>query len=118
MRDCRCILKSVRNKLYKAFLKSPEDKKPPKDTKCKNRLNHVIKVAKKMYYEEQLIMHKQNSKMIWKTLNEIINKSNENSKIAKTFVGNNSAIIDDPKDIANRFNKYFIKIGHNILPRE
>ena len=47
----RCILKSVRNenKLYKAFLNSPDDRKRQKYTKYKNRLNHVIKVAKKMY---------------------------------------------------------------------
>ena len=54
------ILKSVRSKniLYKAFLNSPDDRKRQKYTKYKNRLNHVIKVAKKMYYEKQLIMQK------------------------------------------------------------
>ena len=68
-----------------------------------------------MYYEEQLIMHKENSKMIWNTLNQILNKSNKISKIAKTFVGNNSSnIIDDPKDIANKFNDYFVNIGPNL----
>ena len=60
----RCILKSVRSKniLYKAFLNSPDDRKRQKYTKYKNRLNHVIKVAKKMYYEEQLIMQKKTQK--------------------------------------------------------
>ncbi len=38
-----------------------------------------------MHYEQQLVMHKQNSKMIWKTLNQILNKPNKNSKIAKAL---------------------------------
>jgi hypothetical protein len=113
----KCILKSVRNKnkLYRAFLMNPNDKDRQKYTKYKNKLNHIIKVAKKMHYEEQLVMHKQNSKMVWKTLNQILNKPNKNSKIAKSFVGNNSTdIIDDPIDIANKFNDYFVKIGPNL----
>ena len=43
----------------------------------------MIEAAKKMYYEEKLIMRKENSKMIWNTLNQILNKSNKSSKIAK-----------------------------------
>ena len=113
----RCTLKSVRNKnkLNKAFLKNPDNKKGQKYTKYKNRFNHIIKAAKKTYYEEQLIMHKENSKMIWNTLNQIPKKPNKTSKIAKTVVGNNSSnIIDDPKDIANKFNDYFVNIGPNL----
>ena len=83
--------------------------------KYKNKLNHIIKIAKKTYYEEQLIKHKQNSRMIWKTLNEILNKRNKNTKISKTFVENSSStIIHDPKKIANKFNDYFINIGPNL----
>ena len=55
--------------------------------------------------------------MIWKTLNQILNKSNKNSKVVKSFVGNvSSDIIDDPKDIANRsrFNDYFTSISPNL----
>ena len=55
-----CVLKSVRNKnrLCKAFLNSQDDRKRQKYTKYKNRLNHVIKSANKLYYEEQLIHKK------------------------------------------------------------
>ena len=33
-------------------------------------------------------MHKKYSKMIWKTPNQILTKSNKNSNVAKSFVGN------------------------------
>jgi hypothetical protein len=68
-----------------------------------------------MHYEEQLIVHKQNSKMIWTTLNQILNKPNKNSENSKSFVENNlTKTIDNPIDIANKFNDYFVKIGPNL----
>ena len=61
----RCILKSVgnKNKLYKPFLNNPNNRNRQKDTKYRKKLNHIIKLAKKIYYEEQLIKDKQN---FWK----------------------------------------------------
>jgi acetyl-CoA carboxylase carboxyltransferase component len=51
----------------------------------KKKLNHIIKLAKKKY-EDQFIKYKQNSRMMWKTLNELLNKPKKNTKISKTFV--------------------------------
>jgi hypothetical protein len=42
-------------------------------------------MAKKTYYEEELIKHTQNSRMMWKTLNELLNKPKKNTKISKKF---------------------------------
>ena len=50
---------------------------------------------------------------MWKTLNELLNKPTKNNKLTKTFVESNSNIIEDPEEIANKFNDYFINIGHN-----
>jgi hypothetical protein len=49
----RCIAKSVKqkNKLYKKYLQYPKGKNEKIYKKYKNKLNHVIKVAKKKYYE-------------------------------------------------------------------
>jgi AAA15 family ATPase/GTPase len=57
--------------------------------------------------------------MMWKTLNELLNKPKKNStKISKTFIENcSSNIIDDPKTIADNFNDYFINIGPNLQIR-
>jgi hypothetical protein len=112
-----CILKSVRNdnKLYKTFLMNRNSKNEKSYKNYKNKLNHIIKRAKKKYYEDQLIKYKQNSRMMWKTLNELLNKPKKNTKISKTFVENcSSNIIDDPKTIADNFNDYFINIGPNL----
>jgi ribosomal protein S17E len=52
-----CILKSVRNKnkLYKTFLMNRNSKNEQLYKNYKNKLNHIIKMAKKTYYEDQLI---------------------------------------------------------------
>ena len=53
--------------------------------------------------------------MMWKTLNDILNKPKKNAKLSKTFVENcSSNIIDDPKTIADNLNDYFINIGPNL----
>ena len=69
-----------------------------------------------MYYESLLIKHKQNSRMIWKTVNEILNKRlKNNDKISKTFIQTNSSnILDDPEEIANEFNDYFVNDDDGI----
>ena len=115
-----CILKSVRtkNKLYKTYLMNPTDKNEQIYKKYKNKLNHVIKTAKKKYYESLLIKHKQNSRIVWKTLNEILNKPNKNTNISKTFIQTNSTdVLDNPKEIANKFNHYFVNVGPNLASK-
>lgn len=50
-------------------------------------MNHVIKLSKKMYYEEQLLIkYKQDIKMTWRTLNEILNKRMKNKELPKEFM--------------------------------
>ena len=73
-----CILKSVRNKnkLYKAFLRIRKGKNEHLHKNYKNKLNHIIEIAKKTYYEDQLTKYKQNSIMLWKTL--LVDRTNKN----------------------------------------
>ncbi len=111
-----CILKSVRNKnkLHKTFLMDRNSKNEQLYKNYKNKLNHN-KNGKKKYYEDQLIKHKRSSRMVWKTLNELLNKPKKNIKISQTFVETcSSNIIDDPLKIANHFNDYFINVGPNL----
>ena len=58
----KSVLKSVRtkNKLYKAYLLNSNKK----NQNSYKKLNHIIKASKKMYYEDQLIKYKHNTKMI------------------------------------------------------
>ena len=111
------ILKSV-NRKHKLYLLNSNKRNENTYKRYKNKLNHIIKVSKKLYtyYEEQLIKYKNDTKMIWYTLNKALNKNRKKKEMPKSFFGNNSMdIIDVPKKIANGFNEYFINVGPNLV---
>ena len=70
------------------------------------------------YYEEQLINYKHDTKVLWKTLNEIMNRNKTNRMLPKEFNGNSPGErITDPNTIANRFNDYFVNIGPGLAKK-
>ena len=73
----KCIAKSVmqKNKLYKKYFQYPTEKNEKRCEQYKNKLNHVIKATKKKHYEEQFIKYKHGTKVLWKTLNGIMNRN-------------------------------------------
>ena len=52
--------------------------------------------------------------MMWRTMNELTDKQKKNTNISKTFIDASSKTIGDPKEIASKFNEYFINIGPNL----
>lgn len=52
-------------------------------------------------------------KNTWKIINEIINKPSSNKSFHDKFT-NNDGIIQDPTEIANEFNNYFVNIGPSL----
>ena len=56
----------------------------------KINLNHIIKIAKTKYYEEHLIKYKNETKLLWSTLNEIMKKQmRKNNLLPKKSARNN-----------------------------
>jgi hypothetical protein len=109
------LLTSIRkkNKLYKKFLSIPTSSDENMYKKYKNKLNHLLRSAKRLYYEERFESTKTNIKTTWKTLNEIINKKPRKKSLPSVFIANNQNIVN-PLNIANRFCDYFTNIGPNL----
>jgi hypothetical protein len=84
----KCVLKSIKkkNKLYKKYLSDSSKINENVYKKYKNKLNHVIRLSKKNYYEQELIKYKHDSKMMWKTLNEIINRKRKSQMNLLTLI--------------------------------
>ena len=85
-----CIAKSVKQKnmLYKKYLNHSTVNNKSNYKKYKNKLNHIIRMSKKKYYEEQLVKYKYDTveycgKSLWKTLNQIMNKHETNRRYIK-----------------------------------
>ena len=78
-------------------------------TKCRNKLNSLIKVAKKKYlsYKEKC-----NIKDTWKLINSLLNKSQP--KHNPSYFVHDNMEVRGHRNIADTFNDYFVNIGSNI----
>ena len=75
----KALPKSIKkkNKLYKQYIRIPILSYEIQYKIYKNKLNHTIRFAKRLYYQEQLLNSKSNIKTTWRILNEIINKKSK-----------------------------------------
>lgn len=114
----QCINK--KNRLQRKFLKSRTPANRVEYTTYKNRLNSVLKEAQKIYYRKLIAEHKNNSRKLWQTLNNIICRTKKaNLPLPKSFDSNNEEL-SDPAIIAEKFNDFFATIGSKLeqsLPR-
>ena len=81
--------------------------------KYRNKLNHLLKASKRLYYNNYFLVNINNSKKVWNGIKEIVNfKAKTNQKTTK-IVQNNTELTD-PKVVANAFNNYFANVGANL----
>jgi hypothetical protein len=76
-------------------------------------LKQNIRKAKADYYKSCFLKYRDDMKNTWATIKEIMNKTTDNSNYPKTFIIDNSEV-NDPKIIADIFNKYFVQIGPKL----
>ena len=84
----------------------------------KNKLNHSLRNAKRIYYEKRIEYAKSNSKNTWKISNEVINRKKRATKLPSTFITDYDHEISNPVELANRFCDYFTKyVGPNLVKK-
>jgi hypothetical protein len=88
----------VRNERYKAY---------------KNKLKHLIRIAKRNYYDDKFTSVRNNIKDTWKLINEVINNKKMKQTLPSQF-NIDGRIVFYPNEIANKFCKYFTNIGINL----
>ena len=79
----------------------------------KNKLNHTLRLAKRLYYEKKLQDVKSNTHATWKILNEVLNRKKSKPQVNTVFKSDDLEI-SDPIEVANRFSSYFSNIGPNL----
>lgn len=112
------ILISVRkkNRLYKKYLANPTSARESQYKVYKNKLNHLIRIAKRTYYDKKFERAKHNLKETWKLINEVINIKSKKPSLPSLFRSNGTTITD-PLEIANGFCKYFTNIGSSLASK-
>jgi hypothetical protein len=83
---------SKKNRLFKTFFKKPSYRNETMYKKYKNKLNHVIKSAKKINEEKnvrknyyQFLKYKNDMKMTWQTINKVLNRNKTREKLPDCF---------------------------------
>ena len=73
----------------------------------KNKLNHALRLAKRLYYEKKLQAVKSNIHATWKILNEVLKQKKVKPHVNTVFRSDNLEI-SDPIEVANRFFKLLL----------
>ena len=87
----------------------PRHRESINNKKKQKKLNHVIRNAKRKYFELQLDSHKHYLKASWKIINTAINKRKQKHSLSSKFKLTNS------ETIADHFCEYFTNIGRNLV---
>ena len=100
------------NKLRKDKLKNKDTHEIYKKYKYhRDRINLLKKLSKMNFYRKYFETNYNNSKNVWKSINQLLNKQTRSHK--DIFLEENG-LITDPKLVANKFNNYFINIADKL----
>ena len=110
----------IKNKLFNRKKRQPNNDNVKRLYNIfRNRVNREITKSKKNYYTKYLEENNNNSRKIWEGIKSIINiKNSKGTAISQLKV--NGRIIDNPKEIAETVNNFFVDIGPNTendIPR-
>ena len=104
-----------KNKLYRISLKHRTSYNITLYREYRNKLNTLLKMEEKNYYQSLILANKNNLKKTWGIIKQVINKS-KYSKLSSEF-SHNGSILNDKKSIANAFNDYFVNIGPTLASK-
>ena len=104
----KSLLRSINkeNKLYKQYLRHRSNEKLLKYKTYKNKLTDLLRVAKRLYFQNQIKFNKTNIKRTWRILNNAI-----------PLVDENGESITSTEKVANAFRKYITNIGPNLADK-
>ena len=110
----QCLKFENKNKLYKRYLSNPSPQKEViYKTYFKNKLNHSLRIAKRLYYDKKLNESKSDMRASQRVPYEVLNNKKLRPKPNSLFKVADQEI-SDPMEIANRFYYYFSNIGPNL----
>jgi uncharacterized pyridoxal phosphate-containing UPF0001 family protein len=76
-------------------------------------LTFIKQKSKKDYYQSQFTKYKNNLKITWKIIGNLIKRKSKN-QISPTRIVHDGKTHTNQNDIAELFNNYFINVGSNL----
>ncbi len=105
-----------KNLLYRNFIKSRTPSNELRYKTYKNKLTKILKRCEREYNSRILNTHKNDAKLLWKFLNNIINRKSITRPLPKYFIKENNKITND-ENIADGFNDFFTNIGPRLAEK-
>jgi hypothetical protein len=106
------LSRNTKSKLHKLMLNNPTAFKCEGYRKFRNMYNTVLRNSKKLYFENNLQIHKKNPRKTWNLLREATNKLPKTNNISSILANGKST--DNPREMAEEFKKFFSEIGSKI----
>ena len=111
-----------RDKLYSQALKTRDSDLFDQYKQIRNKVNHETKLSEKHFYRNKIQAAKNKSKVMWQLINGALHttkkKSKSNISRVKILEKNKPPkYLNDPNDIANAFNEFFVNIGKSMADK-
>ena len=105
------------NQQNKRLNKSPTLHHEQQYRRLRNKLNHLIRIAKREYYDKQITEYKSNVRQTWEIVNEVINRRQKSTRLPSTFRVIDNHEVNDPEQIANGFCDFFTGLGPSLAQK-
>lgn len=112
------LVKSVckKNELYKKIQRNPENIELVAEYKrYRNKLSDLIQITKASYYKKKIEEHKDNCKVLWKTVKEIDGSKSINK--IKTIMDPKGTQTTQEEKMCEIFNDFFVNIGKDLASK-
>jgi exonuclease III len=103
----------TKNRLYNKLNRAKSKENLAIYKNYKNRLNHLLRAAERIYYHDLLEQNKHNLRKSWQTINEVINRKRKLKHKIDSFLINGKSTTDS-QQIADHFNRFFTNIGSEL----
>lgn len=104
---------NIKNNLCKKILKTKSSYHHTKFKVYRNKINHLIKINMRHYYNDYFSIHLNNGKRIWKGSKQII-QTTPQEKLTINKIVLNDIELTDKTSTTNAFNDYFANIGNDL----
>ena len=109
-RDIQKLIK-VRDRLHARKKRQPDNERVKQAyNTVRNRVTHAIFKSKKEHYKSYFEDQNLSIKKTWEGIRKIVNLKNRSS-LSVSHLNINGKIVDDPQEIANNFNHFFVNVG-------
>ena len=113
------LKRSIRrkNKLYHRKQKSKKAEDELLYKQYRNKLSRLLHISEQQHYDDLLKENKNNLKMSWRIMKDIISKNKTSSSCSRFYINDVVTITNDKKVIAEKFNSFFINVGPNLAKK-